>query len=112
MRRYAAADELARAAECHPVLAHENKWRAARYGLDGTVVDTGDGGGQVPLRGLIERTLAEIGPHARELGCERELAGVVEILRDGNGAERQLRAYAADGDPVAVARAIADVTET
>ena len=46
-------------------------------------------------------------PHARELGCERE--GIDRILRDGNGAVRQLRAYAG-GDVRAVARAIADVT--
>ena len=84
---------------CHPVVASENKWRAARYGLDGTIVD----GGATPIRARVARTLAEITPYARELGCERELAGVERILRDGNGAARQLAA----GDARAAARSLA-----
>jgi carboxylate-amine ligase len=94
---------------CHPVLAHENKWRAARYGLDGVVADT-VAGGPARVRDLIGRTLTEIAPYARELGCARALDGVHAILRDGNGATLQLAAYAAGGDGRAVARAIADAT--
>ncbi|HEX6020442.1 MAG TPA: YbdK family carboxylate-amine ligase [Solirubrobacter sp.] len=90
---------------CHPVLAHENKWRAARYGLDGTVVDTVTGGA-VPIRTAIGRTLTELAPYASVLGCERELAGVARILRDGNGATRQLAAYAAGDDVRDVARSV------
>ena len=41
---------------------------------------------------VIARTLTELVPYARELGCERELAGIDRILRDGNGAARQLAA--------------------
>ena len=47
VRRYDA--DAAGAAACHPVLASENKWRAARYGLDGTVVDVAHGG-PAPIR--------------------------------------------------------------
>jgi len=103
--RYADADPLP---ECHPVVAHESKWRAARYGLHAVVVDPVHGGA-VPVRRLIERTLSELAPHARELGCAAELDGVRRILADGNGAERQLRAYASGGIQ-AVVRAIADAT--
>jgi len=89
----------------HPVIADENKWRAARYGLEATVAGAS---GALPVRERIERTLRELAPFARNLGCERELAGVETILREGNGAQRQLRAYAAAGDdPRAVARAVA-----
>ena len=88
---------------CHPVLANENKWRAARYGLDGTVVDVVHGG-PAPIRAVIARTLTELDPYARELGCERELAGIERILREGNGAAHQL---AAGGDARSAARAIA-----
>ena len=42
------------AALCHPVLANENKWRAARYGLDGTVVDVVHGG-PAPIRAADRR---------------------------------------------------------
>ncbi len=110
VRRYAAADEAGETLPaCHPALAQESKWRAARYGLDATVVDLANGGA-VPVKDLIARTLADLAPHARELGCERELEGVERILRDGNGADRQLRAFAAGGDAHAVAREIAAVT--
>ena len=46
----------------------------------------------MPIRGLIDATLPRLRRYARELGCERELAGVERILRDGNGAARQLAA--------------------
>jgi carboxylate-amine ligase len=50
-------------------------------------------------------------PHARELGSERELEGVLEILSRGNSADRQLRVYNANRDITEVAREIADATE-
>src|SRR3954454_24769833 len=110
VRRYAAEDEAGRPLPGgHPVVTHESKWRAARYGLGAVVVDP-DGGGPLPVRALVERTLGRLAPHAGELGCAAELGGVRRSLRDGNGAERQLRAYAAGGVRAA-AEAIADVTQ-
>ena len=50
-------------------------------------------------------------PHARELGCERELEGIRSILARGNGADRQLRVHNANRDIVEVVRDIADTTE-
>ena len=94
----------------HSVLTHENKWRAARYGLQATAIDLAQGG-PIPITQLIERTLREIACDARAIGCERELEGVRRILRDGNGADRQLAVYAATGDPREVARDIANVTQ-
>jgi carboxylate-amine ligase len=102
--RYAEASN-----DTHPVIAHENKWRAARYGLDATVAGVD---GAVPIRSRIEETLRVLVPYARDLGCDRELEGVRAILRVGNGATRQLRAYAAGGGHVdAVAPTIAAVTQ-
>jgi carboxylate-amine ligase len=95
---------------CHPVIAQENKWRAARYGLDAIVTDAA-AGGPAPIAAVIERTLAAIEPHASELGCERELSGINRILRTGNGAARQLAVYAATGDVCSVVRDIAEVTQ-
>jgi glutamate---cysteine ligase / carboxylate-amine ligase len=60
---------------------------------------------------LIRRTLKEIEPHARELGSERELEGIQEILSNGNGADRQLRVFNANRDIVEVVSEIADTTE-
>jgi gamma-glutamyl:cysteine ligase YbdK (ATP-grasp superfamily) len=65
----------------------------------------------VTVAQLVRRRLKELEPHARELGSERELEGISEILRHGNGSDRQLRVYNANRDIVEVAREIADATE-
>jgi carboxylate-amine ligase len=95
----------------HPMVAVENKWRAARYGLAATVADP-ESGGPIEVRELIARTLERITPYAREVGGEQELRGVARILQDGNGAERQLSVLAATGDAIAVTRDIVEVTAT
>ena len=96
----------------HRILTTENKWLAARYGLEAPVMDLATGRrNRVPVAQLVRRTLKELGPHARELGCERELEGIAEILRKGNGADRQRRVWNANRDIVEVVRAIADATE-
>jgi carboxylate-amine ligase len=96
----------------HRTLTTENKWLAARYGLEAPVMDLATGRrNRVPVSQLVRRTLKELEPHARELGCERELEGISEILRKGNGADRQRRVWHAKRDITEVVRAIADATE-
>jgi glutamate---cysteine ligase / carboxylate-amine ligase len=96
----------------HRILSTENKWLAARYGLEAPVMDLATGRrNRVPVAQLVRRTLRDIEPHARELGSERELEGVREILAHGNGAARQLRVFNANRDIVEVAREIAEATE-
>jgi carboxylate-amine ligase len=96
----------------HRILTTENKWLAARYGLEAPVMDLATGRrNRVPVAQLIRRTLREIEPHARELGSERELEGVGVILGRGNSAERQLRIWNANRDIVEVAREIALAAE-
>jgi glutamate---cysteine ligase / carboxylate-amine ligase len=96
----------------HRMLTTENKWLAARYGLEAPVMDLATGRrNRVPVAQLIRRTLRDVEPHARELGSERELEGVREILARGNGADRQLRVWNANRDIVEVARAVAEATE-
>ena len=72
---------------------------------------TGRRNPRVPIAQLIRRTLREIEPHARELGSDRELEGIREILARGNGADRQLRVFKANRDIVEVTREISDATE-
>jgi carboxylate-amine ligase len=96
----------------HRILTTENKWLAARYGLEAPVMDLLTGRrNRGPVSQMIRRTLKTIGPHARELGSEAQLAGIEEILRRGNAADRQLRTFNANRDVVEVVRDIADVTE-
>jgi carboxylate-amine ligase len=96
----------------HRILTTENKWLAARYGLEAPVMDLATGRrNRVPVSTLVRRTLKQIEPHARELGSERELGGILEILARGNGSDRQLRVFNANRDIVEVVREIADATE-
>jgi glutamate---cysteine ligase / carboxylate-amine ligase len=96
----------------HRILTAENKWLAARYGLEAPVIDLTTGRrNRVPVAQLVRRTLRDLEPHARELGCEQELEGIRAILARGNGADRQLRVYNASRDVVEVVREIADATE-
>jgi carboxylate-amine ligase len=89
-----------------PWHVQENKWRAARYGLEAIVIRSTDDERLVTddLHDLLER----LAPVARRLGCEAELAGVADIVATGASYQRQ-RAVAArtGGDLVAVVDAIA-----
>jgi carboxylate-amine ligase len=96
----------------HRMLTNENKWLAARYGLEAPLMDLATGRrNRVALAQLVRKRLKELEPHARELGSERELEGIEEILRRGNGADRQLRVFNANRDIVEVVHEIANATE-
>lgn len=106
-------DEGREIASYHRILTSENKWLAARYGLEAPVMDLDRGRrNRIPVAQLVRRTLREIEPHARELGSERELEGIREILARGNGSDRQLRLFNTSRDIVTVVREIADATES
>jgi glutamate---cysteine ligase / carboxylate-amine ligase len=96
----------------HRILTSENKWLAARHGLQAPLVDLATGRrNRVPVSRLIRRALRDVEPHARELGCERELDGINEILARGPSADQQLRIFNANRDIVEVVREIAEQTE-
>jgi carboxylate-amine ligase len=96
----------------HRILTTENKWLAGRYGLEAPVMDLETGKrNRVAVAQLIRRTLKELEPHARELGADRELEGVRDILARGNGSDRQLRVFNANRDIVEVVSEIAKATE-
>jgi carboxylate-amine ligase len=107
--RYDATDDIP---SYHRILTTENKWLAARYGLEAPVMDLVTGRrNRLSVSQVIRRTLKLVEPHARELGSEAELAGIEQILRRGNGADRQLRVFNANRDIVEVVREIAELTE-
>ncbi len=96
----------------HRILTSENKWLAARYGLDAPIMDLPSGRrNRVPISKLVRRTLRDLEPHARELGCDDELDGIRALLDRGNSAEQQLRVFNANRDITEVVRGIADATE-
>jgi carboxylate-amine ligase len=78
-------------------LIMENKWRAARYGLDGKMIDFGKQT-EVPARQLMGEILEFVADVAEELGSREEIGYVRQILERGNGADRQLRVFHETGD--------------
>ncbi len=80
----------------------ENKWRAARYGLDAIIILDAEGNEQLVTEHLVE-VLNRLEPIAAKLGCSSELSDVEGILQRGAGYQRQRRiARENDGDLRAV----------
>ncbi|MEV4774661.1 glutamate--cysteine ligase [Microbacterium sp. LTA6] len=80
----------------------ENKWRAARYGLEARVIIDA-AGTQLPVREHLAQILSDLAPVAQDLDCGREFGRVASILDGGASYARQLAAAdAADGDLGAV----------
>jgi carboxylate-amine ligase len=75
----------------------ENKWLAARHGLEGELVDL-PSSERVPTRALARRLLDRIREHCQDLGSEGELEAVEDLLTRGNGAARQVVVYEANHD--------------
>jgi carboxylate-amine ligase len=91
-------------------LIMENKWRASRYGLDGSLIDFGRET-EVPTRDLIQEYLLFIDDVVDELECRDEITYVQEMLRGGSGADRQLRVFAETGDLKKVVQYMVDETK-
>lgn len=83
----------------------ENRWLAARDGLDAVLADPGTGA-RTPVRERLEEIVERLTPTARRLGDGAAIASVRRLLDDGGGAGR-LRA-AADGDPRAATAWLAE----
>src|SRR3989442_3047192 len=90
-------------------LLDENRWRAARYGIDSKLIDfwreTQD-----ETRSLLNELLEFISTEVNELGSKKEMAHIERIMREGTGADRQLAAFERTKDMKAVVDHI--VTET
>ena len=91
-------------------LIMENKWRAVRYGLDGKIIDFGKRV-EVPVRDLIEEYLGLIDDVVDELGSRKQIESIRTILKEGTGADRQLRVWRETGDLKQVVDYIISETE-
>jgi carboxylate-amine ligase len=85
-----------------PWHVQENKWRAARYGLDAWIILDAESHERLLLDDLND-LLDRLAPVAERLHCSEDLALVREIPRCGASYQRQRRVSAANGgDLVAV----------
>jgi carboxylate-amine ligase len=103
---YDAGKQLAR----YPYeMLDENKWLAARHGMDGELVDL-PSRDRVPAKALARRLYDRLREHAQDLGSAGELEGIEDILERGNGAARQRVVYEANHDYLEVMQEIVEAT--
>jgi len=91
-------------------LIMENKWRAARYGLEGKLIDFGKKV-EVPMRDLIYEYLQLVDDVVDELGSRQEILYIYKMLEQGSGADRQLKVFRETGDLKKVVDYIVEETE-
>jgi glutamate---cysteine ligase / carboxylate-amine ligase len=92
-------------------LLMENKWRAARYGMSGKLIDFGKQT-EVPAKDLIHEYLEFVDDVVDELDSREELNYIHTMLETGSGADRQLQVYKETGDLKKVVDYIIEETET
>lgn len=76
----------------HRALINENKWRAARYGLDGKMIDFGKEI-EVGTRLLLQELLDFVDDVVDDLGSRKEIENAKNIMKNGTGADRQLAIF-------------------
>ena len=91
-------------------LVMENKWRAARYGINGKMIDWGKQK-EVPIRDLILEYLDFVDDVVDELDSREEINYIRQIMETGTGADRQLRVFQETGDLKKVVDFIIEETE-
>jgi YbdK family carboxylate-amine ligase len=82
-------------------VVRENKWRAARYGMEAEIIREDET--TVPIRTSLLELAHDLKPTAERLGCAEELARIEAIVANGSSYQRQRAvAAASDGDLQAV----------
>jgi carboxylate-amine ligase len=87
----------------------ENKWLAARHGLEGELVDLPERR-MVASKELARRLYDRLREHAQDLGGANELEGILDLLEKGTGAARQRVVYEANHDWTELLREIVSAT--
>lgn len=85
----------------------ENKWRAARYGVEAEIIRDEEGN-LMSLRRSIGDLVERLCPTAERLGCIEELDGINDILERGTSAVRQREVFAETHDLSRVVDSLVD----
>jgi carboxylate-amine ligase len=88
----------------------ENKWRAVRYGIQGSMIDFGRQT-EVPFANLMEELLEILDDVLDDLDSRKEVEYVRTILKNGSSADRQIAVYQAHGGENNHAEAIRAVVD-
>jgi carboxylate-amine ligase len=92
-----------------PLFIEENKWRAARYGIDARLHDFSTGQ-SATVRDSAQNLVHRLRPVSQDLRCEPELEGLLDIVQSGTGADKQRTVFEKRGSPEDVARYLAAAT--
>jgi carboxylate-amine ligase len=92
-------------------LVSENKWRAARDGLNGQLIDL-ERDEERPAREAVLALVERAEEAANRLGCREELTEVERLVERGTGADEQRSVYEETGSLLAVAHWLAEQTST
>jgi len=90
-------------------MVDENKWRAARYGVHGKLIDWGKKV-EAPFAQLAEELVEFVWDMTDDLGSRREVEDVLRIVREGTSADRQMKVFAETGSLEAVVDLLLDET--
>ena len=93
--------------DCHPMMVRQNKWRAARYGTRGSLVNAVDYTVE-PVPTLVRRLVSRLRGVAQDLSCESELESVLEIARGPSWADRQREILRRTGSKSAIVGELAE----
>jgi len=91
------------------ILINENKWRAARWGVEAKLIDFGKEE-EVPFAILMQELLEFIDDVVDELGCRKEVNFVYQMIEQGSGADRQLKVFQETGDLKEVVKYVVEET--
>ncbi len=83
------------------ILMNENRWRAARYGISGKMIDFGKQE-EVDTKMLVMELLEFVDDVVDELDSRKEVEYILNIMNNGTGADRQLEVYKQTNDLKAV----------
>jgi carboxylate-amine ligase len=91
-------------------LIMENKWRAARWGMGGKLIDFGKEE-EVEVKSLIGELLEFVDEVVDDLGSREAIRYVETMMERGPGAERQLAVWRRTEDLKAVVDYVVEETE-
>lgn len=85
----------------------ENKWRAIRYGVDfDMIID--EQGNSIPMIDFLLLTLESLTAQIQELGYERYMETILDIVKKGTASDRMMKIHEKDGDLLAVVKHYVD----
>ena len=89
--------------DCHPMMVRQNKWRAARHGMEAELVDPLSQE-RLPARKVAIQLAERLKETSQTLGCEAYLQHIAEMAASGTGADRQISMFEQNRDAVEIVR--------